>query len=118
MRYAATAANNSKYRSKLQIVADILIVAENGAKKTRIMYQANLSHDLLKRYLDETLEANLISINKDEKSYITTEKGKVFLKKYKEYCERCTRLQEQFEDAQNYEMVLMRMCSNLGDEKK
>jgi predicted transcriptional regulator len=118
MRYAATAANNSKYRSKLQIVADILFVAENGAKKTRIMYQANLSYDLLKRYLDETLEANLISINKDGKSYVITEKGKVFLKKYVEYCERCTRLQEQFEDARNDEMVLEKMCSNLGDEKK
>jgi len=80
MRYAATAVNNSKYRSRLQIVADILFVAENGAKKTRIMYQANLSYDLLKRYLAEALEADLISINKDEKSYITTQKGKAFLK--------------------------------------
>jgi predicted transcriptional regulator len=110
--------NNSKYRRKLQIIADILLIARNGAKKTRIMYQANLSYDLLKRYLAKTLEGGLISINKDEKSYIITEKGKVFLKKYKEYCERCTRLQEQFEDALSDEMVLERMCSNRGDEKK
>lgn len=118
MRYAATAVNNSKYRSRLQIVADILFVAENGAKKTRIMYQANLSYDLLKRYLAEALEADLISINKDERSYITTQKGKAFLKKYEEYCERCTRLQEQFKGARKDEMVLESMCSNMGDKKK
>jgi len=82
------------------------------------MYQANLSYDLLKRYLAETLEADLISIDKDEKLYITTQKGKAFLIKYEEYCERCTRLQEQFEGARKDEVVLERMCSNTGDEKE
>ena len=91
--------NNSKYRSRLQIIADILIVAEDGAKKTRIMYQANLSYDLLKRYLAETLEADLISVDKDKKIYVTTGKGKVFLKKYEEYCDRCAQLEEHFEGA-------------------
>jgi predicted transcriptional regulator len=110
--------NNSKYRSKLQIIADILLVAEKGAKKTRIMYQANLSYDLLKRYLTEVLEAGLIRINKDEKSYIITQKGEIFLKRYKGYCERCTRLQEHFENARKDEVMLEKMCSNTGDEKK
>jgi predicted transcriptional regulator len=112
------AVNNSRYRSKLQIIADILVVAGKGAKKTRIMYQANLSYDLLKRYLTEVLEAGLISINKDEKSYIITQKGEVFLKKYEEYCERCTRLQEHVENARKDEVVLEKLCSNTGDEKK
>jgi predicted transcriptional regulator len=113
-----TAVNNSKYRSKLQIIADILVVARKGAKKTRIMYQANLSYNLLKRYLTETLEAGLVSIDKDKKLYITTQKGEVFLKKYEEYCERCTRLREHFKNARKDEMVLEKMCSNTGDEKK
>ena len=112
------AVNNSKYRSKLQIIADILVIAGKGAKKTRIMYQANLSYNLLKRYLAETLEAGLVSIDKDKKLYITTQKGEVFLKKYEEYCERCTRLQEHVENARKDEMVLEKMCSNTGDEKK
>jgi predicted transcriptional regulator len=110
--------NNSKYRSKLQIIADILVVAGKGAKKTRIMYQANLSYELLKRYLAETLEAGLISINKDAKSYAITQKGEVFLKKYDEYCERRTRLQEHVKNARKDEMVLEMMCSNTSDEKK
>jgi len=113
-----TAMNNSKYRSRLQIVADILFVAKKGVKKTRIMYQANLSYGLLKRYLAEALEADLISVDKDEKLYIITQKGKAFLKKYEEYCERCTRLQKQFDGARKDEFVLERMCSNTGDEKK
>ena len=112
------AVNNSKYRSKLQIIADILVIAGEGAKKTRIMYQANLSYDLLKRYLAETLEAGLISIDKDAKLYIITEKGEAFLKRYKGYCERCTRLQEHVENARKDEVVLEKMCSNTGDEKK
>jgi predicted transcriptional regulator len=47
-----------KYRSKLQIVADMLsVVSGNDAKKTRIMYLANLSWDLLNRYLNDLMEA-------------------------------------------------------------
>jgi len=38
-----------KYRDRLQIIADILSVVRDGAKKTHVMYQANLSFTLLKR---------------------------------------------------------------------
>jgi len=106
------AVNSSKYRNKLQIIADILYIAGKGAKKTRIMYQANLSYDLLKRYLAETLEAGLISIDKGERLYVVTRKGEEFLEKYGKYSERCNKLQEQFEDARKDEMVLEGMCSN------
>ncbi|UCE16197.1 MAG: hypothetical protein JSV12_00845 [Candidatus Bathyarchaeota archaeon] len=104
--------NSSKYRSRLQIIADILHIAGKGAKKTRIMYQANLSYDLLKRYLAETLEAGLISIDRNEKLYLVTRKGEEFLGKYAKYSERCNRLQEQFEDARKDEVMLKSMCSN------
>lgn len=104
--------NSSKYRSRLQIIADILYIAGKGARKTRIMYQANLSYDLLKRYLAETLEAELLSIDKDAKLYAVTQKGKEFLEKYEKHSKRCNRLQEQFADARKDEMVLEGMCSN------
>jgi len=112
------AVNNSKYRSRLQIIADILYITGRGAKKTRIMYQANLSYDLLKRYLAETLEAGLIRIDKDDRLYVVTRKGEVFLRKYEEYSERRVQLQQQFEDARKDEIVLARMCSNMSDEEK
>jgi len=104
--------NSGKYRNRLQIIADILYIAGKGVKKTRIMYQANLSYDLLKRYLAETLEAGLLSIDKDKKLYVITRKGEEFLEKYGEYSERCNRLQEQFKDARKDELVLEGMCSN------
>jgi len=110
--------NNGKYRSKLQIIADILLVAGKGAKKTRIMYQANLSYDLLKRYLAYTLEADLISIDKDEKSYVITQKGETFLRRYKEYCKQCTLLQEHHDNTRKDEIVLEKMCSSTGDKKR
>jgi len=44
-----------KYRDRLQIIADMLSVVRGGAKKTHIMYQANLSYTLLGRYLSEVL---------------------------------------------------------------
>jgi predicted transcriptional regulator len=113
-----TAENISKYRNKIQIIADILLVAKKGAHKTRIMYQANLSYDLLKRYLTETLGAELIILNKDEKIYMITWKGEVFLKKYEQYCEHRAQLEEQFEGTQKDETLLMEMCSSTNDEEK
>ena len=46
------------YRERLDIVADMLqVVNEAGAKKTQIMYKANLSYNLLKKYLADIVEA-------------------------------------------------------------
>jgi predicted transcriptional regulator len=38
-------------RSTVEIIFDILSVCSDGANKTAIMYQSNLSHDQLARYL-------------------------------------------------------------------
>jgi len=52
---------------------EILEIAKNGAKKTEIMYKANLSFSQVKRYLNALKKAGLIT----EKSRIwqTSEKG-------------------------------------------
>lgn len=74
-----------KNRSRLQIVADILQVAKNGSNKTRIMYQANLSFELLRRYVDFLKRSGLLqTVDRDGKSYVTTEKGHRFLEEYDE----------------------------------
>jgi len=65
----------SKYRDRLQIIADMLSIARNGAKKTQIMYQANLSYRLLGRYLREVLNAGLVKFENGN-SYVLTAKGK------------------------------------------
>jgi predicted transcriptional regulator len=73
-----------KYRSRLQIIADVLSVVSGGAKKTRIMYQANLSYKLLTRYLGDVLEAGLVRGGNDD-CYELTQKGREFLARFDDY---------------------------------
>ena len=66
-------------RSLFEIIAEILRVARNGAKKTRIMYSCNLSYRMTEKFLTYLLEADLLRIGN---SFHTTEKGLRFLKSY------------------------------------
>jgi predicted transcriptional regulator len=73
-----------KYRSRIDIVADILRIAADGAIKTKIMYSAYLSYPQLKEYLELLTEVGLIDYEVGEKAYHTTTKGMHFVKIYKE----------------------------------
>lgn len=74
-----------QYRSRIQIAADILEIAKNGSRKTRMMYLGNLSFDLLRKYIDLLENFDLIeSRNNNEKTYIATEKGQQFLEDFYE----------------------------------
>ena len=66
-------------RSVFEIIAEILQVAKNGAKKTRIMYSCNLSYRVTGEYFHYLLEAGLL---RKGNSYHTTEKGLHFLHGY------------------------------------
>ena len=81
--------NNSirKNRSSIEIIANILEIAKDGAKKTRIMYLANLSFDQLKKYLNFLIDKNLLEYNPIEKKYKTTNRGSEFLKMFREFKE-------------------------------
>nr|CAH65785.1 putative transcriptional regulator [Sulfolobus neozealandicus] len=72
-----------KKRTKYEILHDILSVCENGAKKTWIMYKANLSHELTNEYINELIEKGLI-VQKDGLYYLT-DKGKQLLDLLREY---------------------------------
>ena len=67
-------------RSSFDIIAEILGVAKNGAKKTRIMYSCGLSYLFVQKYLDLLLDTRLLSLGT---SYKTTDNGMEFLQKYK-----------------------------------
>jgi predicted transcriptional regulator len=71
-----------KYRSRLDIVADILRVASAGALKTKIMFVAYLSFDQLKEYLELLMKRGLLDYDTKKKEYKTTDKGHDFLTKY------------------------------------
>lgn len=69
----------------MNIAAAVLEIAKDGAIKTRIMYSAFLSFPQLKEYL-KLLDSGLLESSSDEgrKAYLTTDKGKRFLKMYNE----------------------------------
>jgi len=53
--------------------------AVRGATKTRLMYEAFLSHSQVEEYLAFLLGKKLISLAPDKKHYTPTEKGRHFL---------------------------------------
>ena len=70
----------------MDITADILKIAKYGAKKTRIVYRANLNFKILHEYLDDLSEAGLITNGQEEKGIIkTTDKGIEFLNFYNKF---------------------------------
>jgi len=74
----------AKYRTKLQIVADILEISRQGAKKTHIMYKANLSYRLLCKYLAEILDCGLMQVDRED-YYVVASKGEEFLERFAAY---------------------------------
>jgi predicted transcriptional regulator len=73
-----------KNRSRLDIAAKILDVAEGGALRTRIMYEAYLSLPQLREYLAILQEGGGLEYVRKEKKFYTTVKGKSFVLGYKE----------------------------------
>jgi len=105
------------YRDRLDIIADILHVASGGAKKTQIMYQANLSYRLLTKYLAEIRKACLIRFEHEERCYMLTLKGKKFLERYKEYSRRNKSVVKQLNDVNSKRKILEELCSNSKGEE-
>ena len=94
-----------KYRDRLDIIADILTITREGAKKTKIMHQANLSYKLLEHYLKRILEAKLASKNNDN-VYLITDKGEVYLETYKKYSMKIRGLQKRMKEIQMRRTIL------------
>ena len=70
-------------RNNLLITAEILQLAREGARKTSIVYGANLNFRLLNRYLGALERTGLITSHAGERNLIrTTEKGMRFLDCY------------------------------------
>lgn len=101
----------SKYRDRLQIIADVLTIVSRKPKKTQIMYQANLSYRLLCRYLQEVLEARLI-IFESEGYYVLSAKGREFLDRHVAYSKRCKSLEKHLNHVNSEKIALEEMCSN------
>jgi predicted transcriptional regulator len=72
----------------MDIMADILDQARQGAKKTRIMYTCNLSFRQLGVYLDFLLKRDFLHLvalaEEESRVFRTTRKGLAFLESYRE----------------------------------
>ena len=104
-----------KYRKRLQIIADILYIAREGARKTTIMNDANISYKLLNRYLREVLNSGLVEI--ENNNYILTMKGQMFLNNYKEYSQLCENLKLRLSDVNNEKIVLTKLCTDSNTDQ-
>ena len=67
-------------RGKMEIMADILSVARGGARKTEIVYKANLNFTRVERYIPLLEERGLVA--NSGAVYRTTKKGEDFLYDY------------------------------------
>jgi predicted transcriptional regulator len=86
--------NDGKNRSRLEIVRDMLRVVSGKARKTRIMYQANLNFNQMEKYLDLLLRSDLVEYDGDS-CYSLTSRGEEFLKVYACYVERVNRIRNE-----------------------
>lgn len=78
--------NKQKRRDQLSIVANILDISKNGALKTQIMYRVGLSFPQLNDYLFFLIDNDLLAQSNvgGKEGYITTLKGRNFLKRHRE----------------------------------
>ena len=109
--------NKGKNRRRLDIVRDMLSIVSVKVRKTRIMYQANLSYLQVEKYLNGLLENGLVE--SDGNSYLITSKGKDFLQMHADYVERCRRIGDDIDGARKDELLLENMCfNNEGNSKR
>lgn len=71
-----------KRRNSFEITAEILRLALDGAKKTHLVYKANLNFKLLDEYLANMKRLGLIEHKDDERLFLTTNHGRRFLKNF------------------------------------
>ena len=71
---------NEKRRNNLDIMADMIVTAKNGARKTQLVYKCNLNFSIVKRYIAELIERGFIYF--DAPRYYSTPDGETYLTRY------------------------------------
>lgn len=67
-------------RSPELIVSEIIRAALSGVRKTRLMYASSLNVKQLNKYLEAMLEADLLSYDSSNNTYLATERAVAYLK--------------------------------------
>ena len=72
-------------RSDIEISADILKVTLKEAKKSHIVYKANLNFQLLRKHLDHLINSGLIAGSGNGSNvFLTTDKGMEYIKHFED----------------------------------
>lgn len=98
----------ARYRGKADIIADVLSATGSGAKKTKIMYGANLSYRLMQKYLAEVVGLGFIFFN--DKGYEVTEKGRAFLGRHKVFSDKYSKIEVELSRLLREKQDLERLC--------
>jgi predicted transcriptional regulator len=101
-----------KNRDRLSIIAAVLEAANSGARKTRIMFTANLSFSLLEKYLEVVSNVGFVQV--DNSKYRLTDPGKEFLRQYQQFHEKYDRVQKLAESLGPERERLARLCQRYG----
>jgi predicted transcriptional regulator len=75
--------NRRRYRSRNDIISELLTLALEGTTKTKLMYGAFLSYRQIQEYLPLLLENGFMVFDGTDQKYHTEQKGKDFLDTYK-----------------------------------
>ncbi len=100
------------YRDRFDIIADVLNVADRNARKTQIMYQANLSFSVMQKYLAEVAAASLVQYEASTQRFVLTPKGREFLEAYKVYSKTFQSAEKRLNDVAAKRKILEDMCSD------
>jgi predicted transcriptional regulator len=98
-------------------MADVLKAAGKGTRKTRTMHTANLGYVLLRKCLDEAVTVGYLKLSRQGRG--VTEEGSVFMKKYSEYSNRCSKVGRELESMklEREELAGMRTDDGTSDFK-
>ncbi|MEM3700637.1 MAG: winged helix-turn-helix domain-containing protein [Candidatus Bathyarchaeia archaeon] len=81
--------SNNGHRCQLDVIADLLEASQERTRKTYLMYRCNMSFKQLKYYLEILITRGLLcvvaeNIDGNPGFFKITEKGKAFLRAYKD----------------------------------
>lgn len=103
-----------KHRRRVDILADVLAAAGEGALKTTIMHEANLSYELLRKYLNEAVNSDLLKANSN--GFELTSKGREFLEQYSLLFEEYSKVGSALKDLMDEWRALEQRCWNCPND--
>jgi predicted transcriptional regulator len=102
-------------RRRFDILADVVRAACPGARKTRIMFLANLGYALLKRYLEAAVSLGFLRTSAEE--FLVIPRGEKFLAKYCAFRNASSHVKADLKNLKSETELLEHMCKLKGNRR-